>query len=852
MDMSKFRPESHVAQQSRRDKLRVQQSCNLVQHLEDFPNSLKQGSSVHTGLNPDLVQVRNVRNANLLYDPTIISSGIIHVSTNSIVLPPERDAMLHQELQTSQENRQMPAEEASFSCMSQSVLSKLNVSSKVSGDPQLGGGNWNNVDSQHSCDWMLGYASGLAGRESNQNPMFVGDVLSNKARETNISAANQYLKPNYSVYQDVHSTLSDPGSEIFSQVSKKQYGDLHFVSPSLYQNALQDVVTTASVCTQGLQVASLVHQNVREATRGSWLDYCGNQASNPLHFDNASGWMNKALAMEHCQKWGGELGFLASKSSEGLRAGAGAIDATTQGLSLSLSSNPTPQFCGAVQLTRDQYGSDGFQSKPGEFLEPQDSKTLMPGRLCSMQNPSVTSKGSGKSSDTCGNSSYVHRHTGPLGPFTGYATILKNSIFLMPAQKLLDEFCHMTNAKLVRACDTSEGISGEVSASASADASNAVHMDAGASKGNNSGASSTFYSNNDIRVDVGVGVGSCWGESSRPEYQQKKAKLLYLQEEVCRRYKLYQQQMQMVVSSFESVTGLSASTPYISLALKTVARNFRCLKNAISDQIRRISTALGEDLLSPTTGTSSSKGDIYMSRLKYVGQKSGGVNMAFLEPQQHGWRPQRGLPERSVAILRAWLFEHFLHPYPTDTDKHMLATQTGLSRNQVSNWFINARVRVWKPMVEEIHMLESKGLTEGYHNSSKSDGKPTSEGGSRRPNEDHSINRSCINEMSDKQLACSDMLVAGIAGDARHAEHWNHEKRSRMDFHIPTSMEGSLVGLAPYQQSRLEMGGLGAVSLTLGLRHGVENAQQHQQQYQRPEDQQRRQFGGQMIHDFAG
>ena len=26
------------------------------------------------------------------------------------------------------------------------------------------------------------------------------------------------------------------------------------------------------------------------------------------------------------------------------------------------------------------------------------------------------------------------------------------------------------------------------------------------------------------------------------------------------------------------------------------------------------------------------------------------------------WRPQRGLPERSVSLLRAWLFDHFLHP----------------------------------------------------------------------------------------------------------------------------------------------------------------------------------------------
>lgn len=36
----------------------------------------------------------------------------------------------------------------------------------------------------------------------------------------------------------------------------------------------------------------------------------------------------------------------------------------------------------------------------------------------------------------------------------------------------------------------------------------------------------------------------------------------------------------------------------------------------------------------------------------------------------------------------------------------MLARQTGLSRGQVSNWFINARVRLWKPMVEEMYKEE--------------------------------------------------------------------------------------------------------------------------------------------------
>uniref|UniRef100_A0A0D9VDY8 Homeobox domain-containing protein n=1 Tax=Leersia perrieri TaxID=77586 RepID=A0A0D9VDY8_9ORYZ len=70
--------------------------------------------------------------------------------------------------------------------------------------------------------------------------------------------------------------------------------------------------------------------------------------------------------------------------------------------------------------------------------------------------------------------------------------------------------------------------------------------------------------------------------------------------------------------------------------------------------------------------------------------------------EQQCWRPQRGLPEKSVAVLKAWMFENFLRPYPKDSEKEMLAARSGLSRNQVSNWFINARVRLWKPMIEEM------------------------------------------------------------------------------------------------------------------------------------------------------
>ncbi|KAE8729485.1 hypothetical protein F3Y22_tig00003715pilonHSYRG00267 [Hibiscus syriacus] len=172
---------------------------------------------------------------------------------------------------------------------------------------------------------------------------------------------------------------------------------------------------------------------------------------------------------------------------------------------------------------------------------------------------------------------------------------------------------------------------------------------------------------------------------------------------------------QSLKPSYGILSGLGAAMPYFSSALKTVGKNFRCLRNAILDQIRHISRALGEDLLSPTTARE------FLSRveltfkvfefesssaiLEFDSARSSmrvrilvGLTLGYLNPNS-----MAGVPRDDYRNVR----------YPTDTDKHMLAIQTGLSRNQVSNWFINSRVRFWKPMVEEIHMLESKGLAEG-------------------------------------------------------------------------------------------------------------------------------------------
>ncbi|KAL0911772.1 hypothetical protein M5K25_019934 [Dendrobium thyrsiflorum] len=214
----------------------------------------------------------------------------------------------------------------------------------------------------------------------------------------------------------------------------------------------------------------------------------------------------------------------------------------------------------------------------------------------------------------------------PLGPFTGYASVLNRSRFLDPARQLLEEVC-----------------------------------------------------------DVAGGQ----------PFAGDPPKLCRW---IIRRYRIYYQQVQNVITSFEMVAGLRTAAPYVSLALSSMSKHFRSLKNMMSNQLSLTNKDSGKEGFSRTE----------ISSFGMCLQQDGNNLDSYRQP--HAWRPQRGLPERAIAVLRAWLFEHFLHPYPTDVDKQMLAKQAGLTRNQVSNWFINARVRLWKPMVEEIHNLEMRQL----------------------------------------------------------------------------------------------------------------------------------------------
>lgn len=62
---------------------------------------------------------------------------------------------------------------------------------------------------------------------------------------------------------------------------------------------------------------------------------------------------------------------------------------------------------------------------------------------------------------------------------------------------------------------------------------------------------------------------------------------------------------------------------------------------------------------------------------------------------QQGGRSGRrsNLPKETVQILNHWLLDHLDNPYPTQQEKRELLIRTGLTKIQLSNWFINVRRR---------------------------------------------------------------------------------------------------------------------------------------------------------------
>lgn len=304
--------------------------------------------------------------------------------------------------------------------------------------------------------------------------------------------------------------------------------------------------------------------------------------------------------------------------------------------------------------------------------------------------------------------------------------------------------------------------------------------------------------------------------AEKQDLQNKMTKLISMLDEVDRRYKQYYHQMQIVVSAFDLIAGCGTAKTYTALALQTISRHFRCLRDAINTQIKEAQRSLGE-----TDSTANGKG-VGISRLRFVDRQlrqQRALHHLGMMQQQHTWRPQRGLPETSVSILRAWLFEHFLHPYPKDSDKIMLARKTGLTRSQVSNWFINARVRLWKPMVEEMYKeeageMESNSSSEMAPKDTEGNIRKTSADQGEDTNQSIAAASSAFDSKSLNQAHDSEMVGTSTDSDFQNMMvQSNRGQRER------------LMAAAAYQMpQRFGNGNGGGVSLTLGLQHSEDGS----------------------------
>ncbi|CAK9312467.1 unnamed protein product [Citrullus colocynthis] len=210
-----------------------------------------------------------------------------------------------------------------------------------------------------------------------------------------------------------------------------------------------------------------------------------------------------------------------------------------------------------------------------------------------------------------------------------------------------------------------------------------------------------FLSSSDATIEYGSDVTGKYSSQMEPEWQKlsvdaKKSHLLTLLQLIDERYTQCLDEIHTVTSAFHAATDLDPRL-HTRYTLQTITSVYRNLRERITNCI------ISMGMHSNTICTKEKEKSFEATFI----QKQWALQQLKRKDNQL-WRPQRGLPEKSVSVLRAWMFQNFLHPYPKDTEKHLLAVKSGLTRNQVSNWFINARVRLWKPMIEEMYAEMSR------------------------------------------------------------------------------------------------------------------------------------------------
>jgi hypothetical protein len=103
---------------------------------------------------------------------------------------------------------------------------------------------------------------------------------------------------------------------------------------------------------------------------------------------------------------------------------------------------------------------------------------------------------------------------------------------------------------------------------------------------------------------------------------------------------------------------------YTSLMARAMARHFGNLRRVILRRLRLHAVAAARRSLrrggEEDHDDDDDEEEVTEELVERVARRT--KLAAAARAEQASWRPLSGLPDGSVAVLRAWLFDHFLHP----------------------------------------------------------------------------------------------------------------------------------------------------------------------------------------------
>lgn len=160
-------------------------------------------------------------------------------------------------------------------------------------------------------------------------------------------------------------------------------------------------------------------------------------------------------------------------------------------------------------------------------------------------------------------------------------------------------------------------------------------------------------------------------------------------------------------------------------------------------------------------------------------------------------------------------------------------------------------------MVEEVHMLETKGAAEMNRNPVEDE--DVSNGADTHLNADNhnSLNKTAASSRASVNLECpATGSLYEMAGDVSVATQHHQEKHAQVDSHSLTTSNEGMLGNSRYYQTAHDISGNGSISLTLGLRQSADQLYRlegnQRQSYLQQHDRIRQHLGGHATHEYAG